>query len=140
MDRIPDYLLANWSLVVAAGLLGCVTLVVAVLLWRRSARGRLRRETRRYRVARGRRQSLEKEAESLTQKLQSLTAIAERIPEKKIDIWRGRLQDAESLLRIASDQELVAANRVRRIIIDEFPKVSHERLRRRCLPDDPLSR
>ena len=46
------------------------------------------------------------------------------------------MQDAEALLKIASDQVLIAENHVRKIIVEEFPPKHHERLRRRYLPGE----
>ncbi len=139
MNRLPESLVANWSLLLAVTLLSAVAVTVAILLWRRSTQSRLRREARQYRAVRAHRQKMQRNAESLSAKLHALTGKVDRVSAKKIDGLRGRLQDAESLVRIAADQELVAANRVRLLIVEEFAPIKHERLRRRWLPDDPLN-
>ena len=49
---------------------------------------------------------------------------------------KARVRTTEALLKIASDQVLIAENHVRKIIVVEFPPKHHERLRRRYLPGE----
>ena len=46
------------------------------------------------------------------------------------------VQDAETLLKIADDQVLIAGNHVRKLIVEEFPPKRHDRMRSKYLPGE----
>ncbi|NIV16940.1 MAG: hypothetical protein GWN47_00690 [Woeseiaceae bacterium] len=71
-----------------------------------------------------------------TKKLEQLRRRSDSVRPKSIDETREDLADAESLLKIANDQVLVARNQVRKIIVEEFPPKRQQALRKRLLPDE----
>ena len=84
-----------------------------------------------------------RESLRLQQGLQRKLDALERLEGKAASVAPRRLQeaveaaqDAEALLKIANDQVLIAENHVRKIIVEEFPPRSHDRLRARCLPGE----
>jgi hypothetical protein len=54
----------------------------------------------------------------------------------RLQAAREAVLDAEALLKIAHDQVLIAENRVRKIIVEEFPPKHHGRMRSRYLPGE----
>ena len=54
-----------------------------------------------------------------------------RVGQKATIEWT--MQDAEALLKIATDQVLIAQNHVRRIIVEEYPPKKHEKMRNKYL-------
>ena len=69
-------------------------------------------------------------------RLESLARRSESVKPSRLQAAQEAVQDAEALLKIASDQVLIAENQVRKIIVEEFPPKRHERMRRRYLPGD----
>jgi len=126
----------NWGLVVAAGLTLAVVLVVVTVLIRRSSAGQLRQTVRGLQAAAREREKAAKRVEKSEQKLRSLVEKSAGVKPRLIDEARGAHEDAKALARIANDQWMIAANHVRRVILDEFPPRRHERLRKRYLPED----
>jgi uncharacterized membrane protein YccC len=123
-------------------LLGASVLGVAVLLfagwrvWLDSSRGRLRVAWRRLLDKRREAARCLRAAERARKKFESLAGRSESVSPSRLQAAREAVQDAEALLKIASDQVLIAENHVRRIIVEEFPPKHHERMRRRYLPGE----
>lgn len=130
-----DFLIGNWALVVAAALLLAVAAVVVTALYRRSRSGRLRARVRALAAARRESTSAERRLQSLERQLDGLKARADKVRPSRITDIEGRHGDAQSLLKIAGDRQMIAENRLRQLILEEFPPARHEALRRRYLPD-----
>jgi hypothetical protein len=131
-----DFLTRHWGLVVAVALLCIVGVIVIVALMRRSRSGLLRSRFRGVRAARDELARAERTLASRKHRLERLEARADRVRPREIDEVRGQLDDAASLVRIRSDQLMVAENQLRKLIFKEFPPARHEALRRRYLPED----
>jgi uncharacterized membrane protein YccC len=122
-----------WALFIAAGLGAGVGLFVAARLYGDSARGRLGRSARDLR-----RQYVElvQSADRVgraEKRLEKLTKRADSVRPRRMDEARAALDDAQALLRIVEDKVLVAENRVRKLIVEEYPPKRQERLRERYL-------
>lgn len=125
-----------WALF-GAGLVGTAVLLFALWrAWGDSRRGRLRAARRRLRAReaeagrqRIRLQRLQGKLEGLQRKVGSVRPI-------QLQEAAEEVQDAESLLKIAGDQVLIARNHVRKLIVEEFPPRHHERMRRKYLPGE----
>jgi hypothetical protein len=126
----------HWALA-AAGLVGGVA-VLAILwtVYRRSARGQLRARLREHRRASRAFKAAVKRANRAESRFEKLKARAANVRPSMLEEAKGTLTDARALANIASDRQQVTANRVRQVIVDEFPPSRHERLRRRYLPQD----
>ncbi len=131
-----ELLQRHWALA-AASVVGLAALLfVGWRAWLASSPGRLRAANRRLRARR-------KESSRQSRALQRATAALGRLQKNAGSVKPVRLQeaaeavqDAEALLKIASDQVLIAENHVRKIIVEEFPPKRHERMRRKYLPGD----
>ena len=125
-----------WGPIVAAGLAALVSVMVGVALYRRSAPGQLGQRARGLRQAEREHQRAAKRLSKATSRLQRLRQNAANVKPRLIDEASGELADAEALAKIANDRWLVAANHLRRVIVEEFPPHRHDALRRRYLPDE----
>ena len=65
----------------------------------------------------------------------SLRAKRESAKPRHVQETTEALEDAQALLKIAEDQVLIAANHVRKLILEEFPPTRQEQLRSKYLPD-----
>ncbi len=130
-----QFLQHNWA-VLAASVLGLgIGLFVAYRALDDSARGRLMHLVRLYDemvVAASRAQRVAAKAEA---KLRKLRAKLESAKPRHVQEMSEELEDAHALLKIAEDQVLIAANHVRKLILEEFPPTRHEQLRSKYLPD-----
>jgi hypothetical protein len=126
----------HWALA-AAGLVGGVA-VLAILwtVYRRSPRGQLRARLREHRRASRAYKAAVKRANRAESRFGKLRKRAANVRPSMLEEAKGALTDARALARIASDRRQVTANRVRQVIVEEFPPARHERLRRRYLPRD----
>jgi len=131
-----EFATTHWALLSASVLGLAVVMFVLWRLWLDSARGQLRGELRRLLEAnrRARRQRLA--VENLTATLDRLLAKADSVKPRHVEETREAVQDAQALLKIATDQVLIARNHVRRIIVEEFPPRRHEAMRDKYLGDD----
>ena len=126
----------HWALIAAAALGATVLLFAGWRAWLDSSRGRLRAAQRRLLRKRREAEGCMRAGERAKARLDGLISRSESVKPVRLQEARGALQDAEALLKIARDQVLIAENHVRKIIVEEFPPKRHERLRRRCLPDE----
>lgn len=122
-----------WAPAIAA-LLAIVVLTFVVLrVFRDSPRGRLRAQVRelrsRYRQLVGQARAVSR----AEQRLQRLSARADRVRPRQLEEAREAVADARALQKIAQDQVLIAENHVRKLIFEEFPPRRHEALRGRFL-------
>ena len=127
---------AYWAPGLAGLLLAVAALIAAVRLWRTSARGRLAAANRtlkqRCRQAAQSRAALVRAQARVGRLERKSDSVKPRLLEEA----RGTLADVLALAKIADDQVLIARNRLRHVILEEFPPGRHEALRRRYLGDD----
>ena len=131
-----NLLISNWALVAAGALLTAVAVVVASAVYRRSASGQLRERVRALEATRREAASAERRLQSLGRKLDGLRARAGQVKPSRITELEGLVSDARSLVKIAGDKQMIAENRLRQLIHEEFPPDRHDALRGRYLPDD----
>ncbi|MEO1248132.1 MAG: hypothetical protein AAFX56_20845 [Pseudomonadota bacterium] len=121
----------HWALFAAATAAAVAVTAIAILLWRQSRSGRLRRALK---LRRQRLRALAKAAKCARRAkhvLSRLQAKSATIAPNRLVEAEGRYQDCRRLAEIAADQLLVAENRLRKIIVEEFPPGRHEALRQR---------
>ena len=126
----------HWALVGASVLGTAVLLFVLWRAWLDSPRGRLAVARRRLHAALGTARKRQKAVKSLATTLDRLEAKSESVKPVRLQEAAEAVQDAEALLKVATDQVLIAENHVRKIIVEEFPPKRHERLRNRYLPGE----
>lgn len=130
-----EFIRHNWA-VLAASVLGLgILLFVAFRAFEDSARGRLMRLVRAYDQKVLAAQKAQKVSSTAVARLQKMHARRDSAIPKHIQKAAEALEDARALLKIADDQVLIAANHVRKTILEEFPPRQHERLRARYLPE-----
>lgn len=61
---------------------------------------------------------------------------AARVKPRVLQEAKEAVEDARAMTGILNDKLMVAENNVRRVILDEFPPVRHERMRDKYLPQD----
>ena len=132
IELIREY----WALLAASVLAVALLLFVGSRVWQDSAGGRLRAARRDYERCRRARWVGQRRAETRARKLAGLRERADDISPRRIDDASEDYEDARALLKIADDQVLVAAARLRSIIVSEYPPRRHDALRRRYLGED----
>lgn len=124
----------NWALGLAAVIGGLAAITVFVAIFRRSARGQLKRVCAELKKE----QKIHRQAAGVTEKshrrLGKLGKNAEKVKPRLFQEAKDALQDSRALEKIANDQVLIAANHVRRVIHEEFPPSRQQALRDRYLP------
>lgn len=125
-----------WALVGASVLATAVALVLVYRAYGDSSRGQLLRAVnlheRRFTAA-----SMASGAtEKAVAKLQRLQSKRDSAKPRHIQEAVEAVEDAKALQKIAEDQVLIAANHVRKIILEEFPPKRHASLRAKYLPED----
>ncbi len=124
-----------WALLIAGGIAAAVLVFVGFRLLQDSSRGRLAAEVGELRKREKAARKATRAVNKAQARLAKLRSKAETVKPRHVDEARGRLEDAEALKKIADDQVLVARNKVRTIIVEEYPPKRHEVLRRRLLPE-----
>ncbi len=130
----------NWALFVALALLLVVGLVVSATIYRRSGRAQLMRTLKALRAAERRQASTFRAVAQAERRLATLETRRAEVKPRTLEEARGNLSDARALNKIADDQVLIAANHVRRIILEEYPPARQEALRARYLPNEAPDR
>ncbi len=130
----------NWALLVALALLLVVGLVVSATIYRRSGRAQLMRTLKALRAAERRQASTLRAVAQAERRLATLETRRAEVKPRTLEEARGNLSDARALNKIADDQVLIAANQVRRIILEEYPPARQEALRARYLPNEAPDR
>jgi uncharacterized membrane protein YccC len=126
----------HWALLGASVLGVAVLLFAAWRAWLDSSRGRLRTARRRLLAKRREAARSLRACERARTGLERLAARSESVKPSRLQAAREAVLDAEALLKIANDQVLIAENRVRKIIVEEFPPKHHGRMRSRYLPGE----
>lgn len=124
-----------WALLVAGVIAAAVLVFIGVRLLQDSSRGRLAAEVGKLRKQEKAARKAFRAAAKARRKLEKLGARADSVKPRIVEEARGKLADAEALLKIADDQVLVARNLVRQIIVEEYPPKRHEAMRRRLIPE-----
>lgn len=129
-----EWLRSHWALAGASVLVLALLLRAAWHVYSRSPRARLARARRVLREAEVAAARQQRHAARARRRCEKLEGRAQSVRPVRLEEARGRLTDAESLLKIASDQVLIAENRLRKVIVEHFPPARHDQLRARYLP------
>ena len=128
-----DYLQQNWALIIASVLGLGIVLFVLFRASQDSRRGRLGSAlTYMHDRERAARKSV-KALEEATHKIERLRARSESVPPKQADAARDALLEAQELQKLIDDQLLIARNKVRVLITEEYPPKRHEAMRSKYL-------
>lgn len=130
-----DFALRNWAMLAGSALATAIALFVAYRAFEDSARGQLQRAVRLLNKRRFAVQGAQRAADKAASRLGTLRSKADSVKPRHGQEASGAFEDARAMLKIAQDQEMIAANHVRKIILEEFPPKHHARLRARHLPE-----
>lgn len=125
----------NWALALAAAVALLILLFAILRGLGSSAWARLWRAKKPLTVERGRLRKAEAVVEKARRRVRSLQQRADNVKPRLLQEAVGKLADAEALARIARDNVLIAEQRVRQLIHEEFAPAKQERLRAKHLPD-----
>jgi len=132
-----EFLQMHWAPAAASVVGLVVVLFVGWRAWLDSSQGRLQAAHRRLHARRQEAARQHRTVQRATAKLGRLQKNAGSVKPLRLQEAAEAVQDAQALLKIASDQVLIAQNHVRKIIVEEFPPKRHERMRRKYLPEEP---
>lgn len=133
-----EQLTQNWALVAASVLGTAIVLFVVVRLVKDSVRGRLGQELRHLGEREKARRKAERTKTRAAARIEKLRARADSARPRDVDEAKTALAVAEQELRMIEDHVLIARNRVRTIILEEYPPKRHAAMRRRYLGEkDP---
>ena len=80
--------------------------------------------------------SARKSLTSAVDRLEKLERRKEKVRPRVLQEAREAVEDARALEKIMDDRSQVTMNHLRRVIFEEFPPASHERMRAKYLPQD----
>ena len=131
-----DALTNNWALIAAV----VPALIALILILRslvdRTANGQLRSMLKKHREMQNALDAARKLSKKTAARAEKLASKSGSVPPRTLQEAREAAEDANSLEKIAHDRVLVTANNVRRVILEEFPPVKHEKLRDKYLPGE----
>ena len=127
----------NWALAAAAAVVLVILLLVLLRAVSGSGTAQLRKVRKHLSVQRGRLHKAEAALAQASRRVQVLKARAEKVKPRVLQEAIGKTADAEALARIARDTVLIAEQRMRQIIHEEFPPAKQARLRDKYLPESP---
>lgn len=134
-----EFIRHNWA-ILAASVLGLAIFVfVAFRVFEDSTRGQLMRLVRAHDEKVRAAQRAHKVSIKAARRLQRIRGKGDSAIPENIQLASEALEDAQALKKIADDQVLIAANHVRKIILEKFPLGRHESLRARYLTDEAPS-
>ena len=125
-----------WALVGASVLMTSVALMLAYRAFAASARSQLLRSVRMHQARCNAANKARGVAQKAAAKLQKLRSKRDSAKPRHVQEGAEALEDARALVKIAEDQVLIAANHVRKLILEEFPPKRHASLRAKYLPED----
>lgn len=128
-----EFATRHWALLSASVLGLAVVMFIVWRIWLDSVGGQLRGALQRLRKAEHDVTRQQRAVRRSAATLARLQADAESVKPSRLQEVAGTMQDAEALLKIATDQVLIAQNHVRRIIVEEYPPKKHEKLRSKYL-------
>lgn len=135
-----DLLRDNWALAIAAAIALALALFGLARLLGASAPARLRGAARRLAAERKRLRKAEAAVERAERRVQSLKGRVEKVKPRSLQEAIGKAADQQALARIARDNVLIAEQRLRQIIHEEYAPAKQARLRARYLPESPPDR
>ena len=135
-----DLLRDNWALAIAAAIALAILLLGLLRALGASAPARLRKAAGHLDRERARLRKAGAALERAERRVQSLKARPENVKPRILQEAIGKAADQQALARIARDNVLIAEQRLRRIIHEEFAPAKQARLRARYLPDSPPDR
>ncbi len=119
----------NWALVAASVVIWALVIQAIFSLVRRSSGAQLRRALSELEHKRSDARSAHRRANRARRRCERLEARLASVRPVRLEEARNALSDGEALLKIANDQVLVAENKVRRVIVEQFPPAKQEKLR-----------
>lgn len=131
-----EFLQRYWALAGASVLLTAVALKLAYGAFSDSGRGQLLRMVHSHRKQRAAAINAQRVVEKAAARVQKMQSKRDSSKPRHVQEGIEALEDARALKKIADDQLLIAANHVRKVILEEFPPKRHARLRAKYLPED----
>ena len=132
-----ELLRSNWALALAAAVILVIIVTAVGRVLATSASARLRQARKKLAVERRRLRKAEATVAEAQRRRQRLQQRVESVKPRFLQEAVGKVADAEALARIARDNVLIAEQRVRQVIHEEFAPVKQARLRAKYLPDAP---
>jgi hypothetical protein len=130
-----QFLQQNWAVLGASVLGVAIALFVIIRVFQDSTRGQLLRLVRTYDEKILAANKAKRRVGTAEARLRTLRARQDSAKPRHVQEASEALEDAGSLHNIAGDQVLIAANHVRKFILEEFPPNRHESLREKYLSD-----
>ncbi len=124
----------NWALLSAAAIALVTSPLIAFRIYEDSSRGRLGAAVRVLSKREKGVAKAEKAERKALSRVERLHAKVESVKPRHLEEAKGRLEDARTLKKIATDQALVARNQVRMVILEDYPPNQQEALRNKYLP------
>ena len=130
----------HWALLLASAT-GVVLLLLGLAHFARtSARGQLRRMQKALDQERARLVKAKAVVDKAERQKSRLLRHADGVKPRLLQESAEALEDAKALAKIAAERVMIAENRLRRVILEEFPPTQHEKLRNRYLPEAPADK
>ena len=126
----------NWALIVAVVPALIALVLISRYLVSRTAKGQLRAVLKNHRETQKALEAARKASKKTAARAEKLASKSGNVPPRTLQEARDAAEDATSLEKIAQDRVLVTANHVRRVIVEEFTPVKHEKLKNKYLPED----
>ena len=126
----------HWALLAGSLLAIFVLVFVAVTIFRNSSSGQLRRVRVVLKDALRDGDKAAAQSKKALKKIQRLDAKSSSTKPRLLTEAKELLDDSRALEKVAQDKVLVAENHVRRVILEEFPPNTHEKMRAKYLPSD----
>lgn len=128
-----EILVRHWALVIAAVLAAVIALFLVVRFYSDSVPGRLRNNVRELRQQYGELVRAANRVDRAERRLEKLERRAESVKPRRMQAAHGALEDARALQRIVEDKVMIAENRVRKLIVEEYSPKRQGMLRDRYL-------
>ncbi len=127
----------NWALAAAAAVVLVIVLLILLRALSASGTAQLRKARKLLAVQRARLRKAEAAVARAGDRVRALKARAEKVKPRVLQEAVGKAADAEALARIARDNLLIAEQRMRQVIHEEFAPAKQARLRAKYLPESP---
>lgn len=125
-----------WALLAASVIGLAIALFVVYRVLQDSRRGRLASELQQLEERRKARRDAQRTLDKARTRLERLQARADSAAPRRVDEARSACREAEEDLRLIDDQLLIVGNRVRTIILEDYPPKRQAAMRRRFLGGD----
>lgn len=126
----------DWVIWLASVSLIIVLVILIAHLFKRTSRGKLNVVLAHLKQAGKDHRKSQRALAKAEKKLRRLMARAARVKPRVLQEAKETVEDARAMTGILNDKVMVAENNVRRVILDEFPPVRHQRMRDKYLPQD----